>query len=166
MAMKLGGMVAAIMLGAATTGAAPGWRPDTPDRVAIRAQIEALSTEYYYRVDHDDAEGVVELFTPDAVMEIAGQRLVGRDAIRDYYAKRSKSWVTRHITTNLRITYVDADHVEVVRTFTHYQGDRADGPGPYPANPSVAEYRERVERGTDGVWRYAHRASTALFSRR
>jgi hypothetical protein len=147
-----------------TASAIPSWRPDTPERVAIRAQIEALSIEYYYRIDHGNSEDVIELFTPNAILEIGGQKLTGREAIRRYYANRSRTWITRHVSTNLRITYIDADHVDVIRLFTYYHGDKAESAGPYPALPSVAEYHEIVERGPDGAWRYAFRASTPVFS--
>jgi hypothetical protein len=147
--------------------ALPDWYPGTPERIAIRAQIEALSTEYYYRLDHGEGQSVAELFTPEGVFRPGGSGpFVGREAIRDYYARRSKTWVTRHVSTNLRLVYVDADHVEAVRTFTYYMGDRAKSAGPYPAIPSVSEYRESVVRGADGVWRYALRVATGLFSAR
>ena len=143
------------------------WRPDTATKAAIRAEIEALSIEYYYRIDHGEAESVVDLFTEDGLFHPGGSKpIVGRPAIRAYYAARSKSWVTRHVTTNLRLTYIDADHVEAVRLFTHYMGDRADGAGPYPAIPSVGEYQESIVRGADGRWRYASRVASALFARR
>lgn len=161
--------VLAVMPAHAQRGGAtmPDWWPGTPERVAIRAQIEALSTEYYYRIDHGDAESVAELFTPDGVFQPGGSPpLVGREAVRAYYARRSKTFITRHVSTNLRLTYVDARHVEAVRVFTHYLGDSAEGAGPYPAIPSVAEYRETLVRGDDGQWRYASRVAMAIFSRR
>ena len=147
--------------------AMPDWWPGTPERVAIRAQIEALSIEYYHRIDHGDAEHAADLFTPDAIFQPGGtERMVGRAAIRAYYVRRSKTIRTRHITTNLRLTYVDADHVEAVRAFTYYVGETAGNPGPYPAEPSVGEYRESLVRGADGMWRYALRVATPVFIRR
>lgn len=163
----LGGLLLVAMWPAAAPAESADWWPGTAERIAIRTQIEALAVEYYYRIDHGDAEGAAELFTPDGRFQPGGSKpLVGRDAIRAYYAARSRTWVTRHITTNLRLTYVDADHVEAVRVFTHYLGDSADGPGPYPASPSVGEYHESLVRGADGQWRYARRVASAVFSRR
>lgn len=142
------------------------WQPDTPEKVAIRAEIEALSIEYYYRIDHGEAERAADLFTDGGIFQPGGSKpIVGRGAIRAYYAQRPKTWVTRHVTTNLRLTYIDADHVEVVRVFTHYIGDSAQGPPPYPAMPSVGEYKELLVRGTDRRWRYASRIASAVFSR-
>jgi uncharacterized protein (TIGR02246 family) len=168
----------AVALAVATFGSAPAlaqggrtppmpdWWPGSQARLLARAQIDALATEYYYRIDHGDAEGVAELFTPDAIFHPGGVApIVGRDAIRTYYARRPRSWLTRHVTTNLRLAFIDDDHVEAVRIFTHYFGDTSKAPGPYPAYPSVAEYRESVVRGADGMWRYSSRVATALFAR-
>ena len=47
------------------------------DGALIRAQIEALNIEFWYRVDHQNGEGVAELFCEDGVYSIAGGRNVG-----------------------------------------------------------------------------------------
>jgi len=147
--------------------AIPDWWPGTAERMAIRSQIEALTTEYYYRVDHGESERVAELFTPDCVFQPGGtERMIGREAVRAYYANRPKTWVTRHVSTNLRLRYVNPDRVEIIRLFTHYLGDTRDGPGPYPAVPSVAEYREVAVRGDDGQWRFESRVAIPLFARK
>ena len=145
----------------------PDWWPATPEQLATRAQIDALSTEYYYRLDHGEGEGVVELFTPDGVLQMGDEApVVGHEALMAYYAARPKTRIPRHVSTNLRLTYVDADHVEAVRDLTYYHADTADGPGPYFAIPAVVEYRESVVRGSDGRWRYASRKVTPLFTER
>ena len=146
--------------------AMPGWWPGTPEQIAARAQIEALGAEYYYRIDHGEAESAADLFIPDGVFHPGGSPpLAGREAIRAYYAARSRTIVTRHVSTNLRLTYLDADHAEAVRVITHYLREGVDGSAASSANPSVMEYRESLVRGEDGLWRYASRVATALFSR-
>lgn len=149
-----------------STAALSSWSPDTPERLAIRAEIEALGTEYYYRIDHGDAPRAAELFTKDGILHIGADRIVGRDAVHAYYIARSKTRITRHVSTNLRLTYIDANHVEAVRDITYYHGDPAASPGPYPANPSVTEYRESLVRGDDHVWRYAARVASLIFPER
>ena len=146
---------------------ASDWWPATPDQLATRAQIEALSNEYYYRLDHGEAEGVVELFTPDGVLQMGDEApVVGREALKAYYAARPKTRITRHVSTNLRLTYIDADHVEAVRDLTYYHAETTQGSGPYSAVPAVVEYRESVVRGSDGRWRYASRKVDPVFSER
>lgn len=146
---------------------AADWWPETPDQRAIRVQIEALSTEYYYRLDHGEAEGVVELFTPDGVLQMGDEAPVaGHEALKAYYAARPKTRITRHVSTNLRLSYLDADHVEAIRELTYYHADTAAGPGPYFAIPAVVEYRESLVRGSDGRWRYASRKVVPVFGER
>jgi len=142
--------------------ASADWSPTTIERMLIRAQVEALAIEYYYRVDHGNSEGVVELFTPDGFLQIADlPPVAGRDALREYYAARSKTRVTRHLTTNIRLAYIDADHVEMVRDITYFHGEGMDLP---PANPSITTYYESVVRGEDGQWRFAERVAKPRFS--
>jgi len=148
----------------AGTGAAhgKGLRDETADRVAI----EQLVVEYSYLLDHGRATELAALFTPDAVFDNPNLKLhaVGREAIAAYYAKRAKEpRTTRHITTNLRLVFDTPDQARGTRTILYYRGDGA-GP-PFPAAPgSVDEYVELFQRGVDGRWRFASRASTLIFS--
>ncbi len=150
----------------AAEGVSGKWRPDAAEDALIRAQIEALTTEYYYRIDHGNAESVAELFTPDGVFKPGGSGpYVGREAIRAYYAARSKTIVTRHVSTNLRLTYIDPDHVDGLRVITYFRGDPAEGPPPYHTTPGLMEYHESFVRGHDGQWRFASRRVELLFMR-
>lgn len=157
--------LAPLALAAAIPVALPDWSPATPERLAAKAEIEALEIEYYYRVDHGPAESAADLYTPDGVLQTGtSPELHGREAIRAFYAQRNKSWVTRHITGNMRLRYIDATHVEVTRAYIYFRGDAASGPGPYPAVPAVAEYVELVVKGSDGQWRYASRIAKNIFT--
>ena len=59
------------------------------DDLRIRAEIEALCVEFWYRVDHQNGEGVADLFTEDGVYSVATGRNVGRAAIAESYVKRA-----------------------------------------------------------------------------
>jgi hypothetical protein len=159
--------MAALAQARQSAAAMPDWWPGTPERLATRAQIEALSLEYYYRLDHGEADRVPELFTQDGTLQMSDDApIVGRKAIEAFYAARSKTRRTRHVSTNLRLTYVDANHVEAVREITYYAGETANNRGPYPAEPAIAEYAEKLVRGEDGRWRYAWRKATPVFGAR
>jgi len=55
----------------------------TPMSTPARAAAEA----YVARVNERDLDGLVELFAPDAILLAAGgQRMQGKDEIRDFYA--------------------------------------------------------------------------------
>lgn len=149
----------------AVSAAMPDWWPGDAERVAIRAEVEALLHEYYYLIDHGEAESVQHMFTPDAVLRIVSREpLRGRAAIAEHYANRSKALVTRHVTSNLRVRHLGPDHVEALRVITYYRGLTTDGPGPYPATPAVVEYTEELVRGDDGRWRFTSRKSIPLFT--
>lgn len=138
----------------------------TNDQLLTRVAIEALCVEYFYLLDHGRAVELADLFTENGVQDFGGERrLVGRDPIREYYAERSKTRITRHITTNLRLVYESADRVRGLRAFTHYAGEASEGELP-PAIPSVAEYEEVFERGSDGIWRFAYRKPISVFDKK
>jgi len=136
----------------------------TTEQLLIRVAIEALCIEYFYLIDHGQAEKIADLFTENGVQDYGdGRKFVGRDAIRKNFAARSKTIITRHITTNLRLVYESSNRVTGIRTFTHYSGEGAELP---PAIPSVAEYEEIFERGSDGQWRFAYRKAISIFSKK
>ena len=39
----------------------------------VRAEIEALNVEFWYRVDHENGEGVADLFCEDGVYSVAAR---------------------------------------------------------------------------------------------
>ncbi len=72
----------------------------------VRAEIEALNVEFWYRVDHENGEGVAELFSEDGVYSVARGRNAGRAAIaRVLRAAAARGpRVSRHVHSNLRLT--------------------------------------------------------------
>jgi len=74
---------------------------------------------------------VTALFTDDAVLELSAGRFEGIDAIRAFYAKRQASTnvVSRHVSTNISIDVVDADHATGLVRLTFYRVVW-DGEGP------------------------------------
>ena len=53
------------------------------------ADIEALSIEFWYRVDHQNGVGVADLFTEDGVYSVANGQSAGRAAIAESYVQRA-----------------------------------------------------------------------------
>lgn len=54
----------------------------------VRAEIEVLNVEFWYRVDHEGGEGVAELFCEDGVYSVPRGRNEGREAIAQSYVLR------------------------------------------------------------------------------
>jgi uncharacterized protein (TIGR02246 family) len=134
-------------------------QPHLLDRVAI----EDLIATYLYRLDHGQANTLADLFTDDGVLDVGGlgpQK--GRDAIKAYYAKRSTTRTTRHVSTNLYVVFDDASHARAVHTLTYYAAEGAP-PLPAAAPSGVADYAEKLTRGADGRWRFQHRKPTPIF---
>ena len=67
----------------------------------LRLEIEALNAEFAYLIDHDQSDGVADLFTVDGVYgRSTGDRSVGREAIRDSYKRRKTMGRARQDTSS------------------------------------------------------------------
>ena len=136
------------------------------EELLLWVEIERLNAEFAYLIDHDQADRVPDLFTPDGVYgRSTGERSVGREAIRESYRRRAAHGVrtARHIFSNLRLTVESADRVRGTVILTLFA---EDGPPPHPALPLiVADYDDVYERGPDGRWLYRERIITWLFKR-
>lgn len=127
------------------------------DRVAIE---DVLAT-YLYRLDHGQTDHLAELFADDGVMDVENVGPVkGHAAIADYYSKRSKTRITRHVMTNLYVDFDDADHAHTTHTLIYFMGE---GAGPFPAAPGgVADYANSFMR-KNGKWLIVYRRPTPIF---
>jgi uncharacterized protein (TIGR02246 family) len=121
------------------------------------ADIEALLTEYGWRIDHHGDVG--ELFTPDGVVIAPGVGLTlkGRDAIARHFASRAAdaSEVTRHIWCDLRISGVTGDTACIQTTQVTYLRHASE---PAAARHTmVGETHDVVLRNSTGEWRFSER---------
>jgi uncharacterized protein (TIGR02246 family) len=135
------------------------------DEVAlIRAHIEALNVEFWYRVDHQNGAGVAELFCEDGVYSVPGGRNTGRAAIAESYVKRAARGprVSRHVFSNLRLTIETPTLAHGVSMLTLWARD-GEAPLALTLPVSVSDVRDTYVKGDDGVWRIHHRHSTAAF---
>jgi hypothetical protein len=71
-------------------------------------QCVALSAKYALYCD-TARERIPELFTEDALLDLPGRRLEGREAIRKSFGPRP-SVATIHICTNVVVEGIDEDH--------------------------------------------------------
>lgn len=132
----------------------------------IRTAIEELIVDFAWRIDHQQGHGVEELFHEDGEYVLFGHPVQGRAAIESLYAHRRARGVrtSRHLFSNLHITATDDDTVHAVSVLTLHA---ADGEPPLPMRAlMVADYDDVIKRGRDGRWRFARRATTAVFQAR
>jgi ketosteroid isomerase-like protein len=139
---------------------------DFRQMLMLRLEIDALNAEFAYLIDHDQSEGVADLFTEDGVYgRSTGQRSTGREAIRDSYRLRKDAGVrtARHIFSNLRLTPISDTQLRGSVILTLFA---EDGPPPHPAEPLViADYDDIYELSDDGRWRYRERIISWIFVR-
>jgi uncharacterized protein (TIGR02246 family) len=155
----------ALLTSVGVAAAQPAEEPQVSRDASLldRVAIEDLIATYLYRLDHGQANTLADLFTEDGVLDVAATGpLTGRDAIGAYYANRSTTRTTRHVSTNLYIIFDDATHAHAVHTLTYYMAEGAP-PLPAAAPMGVADYAETLVKGEDGVWRFQHRRPTPIF---
>lgn len=130
----------------------------------IRRAVDALVTEFAYRIDFEQGLTVPELFTSDGYYEQDGKRSTGRSAIRNAYTKRASLGprTARHLFTNLRLTRVghrEYAGASIMLLFAE------NGLPPLPAAPLlVADVADRYECHGDRIL-IRSRTLTSIFIR-
>jgi uncharacterized protein (TIGR02246 family) len=144
-------------------------RMDSLERLVIERDCERLVTEYCHLVDHNEAEGIAELFTEDGVWKSVEATLDGREQIRKAMAERQANTrrMSRHVCNNFSLKILDADHAEGIVYLTLYRHDGKEGRrlSPLEGPAMVGEYRDRFVRTSQG-WQIAHREIAVDFLRR
>jgi hypothetical protein len=137
---------------------------DERDERQVRAELDALNVEFWYRVDHLDGAGVDQLFTEDGVYSIAGGRNAGRRAIADSYVQRAARGprLSRHVHSNLRIAFESPTRAHGTSTLTLWARD-GEAPLDLSLPVSVSDVDDDYVLEDDGVWRIAHRHLTTVF---
>lgn len=130
----------------------------------VRAEIEALNVEFWFRVDHEGGEGVAELFCEDGVYSVPRGSNEGREAIAQSYVLRRARGprVSRHVHSNLRVTVVSPTEAHGVSLLTLWARD-GEAPLSIAMPVSVSDVRDEYERGEDGIWRIRHRHISPAF---
>lgn len=137
-------------------------RPETPagdllDKLAIREVLER-----YMRYNDDGAaDRIAELFDDDAVFQVVGQLVVGREAIRDFFRRGRDAdppaWTepgqlltqpaSLHLSANPVID-VDGDTATSELDFHVVRRDENGR----AKSTLVGRYRDRLRRRDDGSW--------------
>jgi ketosteroid isomerase-like protein len=134
------------------------------DLLEIRAALEDLNTEFTYCLDHDDIDGLVALFTEDALYTHGPRRSEGRTAIEALFRDRAAAGprTARHLYSGLRLDIQSgtrAKGTSVCMTFA-----QSGVPPLAPAVPIlVADFNDVYARGDDGRWRIRERHIVRIF---
>jgi 3-phenylpropionate/cinnamic acid dioxygenase small subunit len=128
-----------------------------PEQVPIedRLAIEALVTEYAWRLDHQRWHDVVELCTEDAVLHIRGREIAGHAGLGEWADRRAEraNRRTQHQMTLLRLYPVAPDEVHGTAALVLHVA-KTGGGGTYV--DLVGEYEDEYVRTADG-WRFKRR---------
>ena len=135
-------------------------------RLLIERACEVLVIEYALHLDHKRADAFAGLFTEDAHFRHAryAEPMIGRARIGQWIADYAPDTLVRHVTANIRVDVIDADHARGTSYSTAYRVAGHDGTLPAPlAGPyCVVEYDDRYQR-TAGGWKFAYRSFFYVF---
>jgi gamma-hexachlorocyclohexane dehydrochlorinase len=125
------------------------------DELESRAALRDLVTDYCIGFDTHDWDRFIAIWHEDAIWEIGPPfgTFTGHEGIRQaVYDVLYPAWrETHHLTTNLRLTFIDADHVQGVCD--------VDCMGASPNNVVQmvgATYKDDFKR-KDNVWKISRR---------
>ena len=115
--------------------------------------------------DENDAEGFAGAFTADATWSRPGvDTLAGRQAIRDFMARRPGGRVMRHVGGGADASLTSDTTAVVISQATIFSTKHDGGlPAPLPAPTKILEYRDELVRTPDG-WQIACRTTTDVFA--
>jgi ketosteroid isomerase-like protein len=116
---------------------------------------EQLFVDLPRYIDAGQATRARDLFTDDAVLELAGQRHVGVDAICRFLEEReaNRNRHTRHLASNFRLSEVSDSSAHATGSLAVYVATD-DGP---PALEVIADCDVDFVRLPDGEWRMSRR---------
>ncbi|WP_137919266.1 nuclear transport factor 2 family protein [Hydrogenophaga sp. 2FB] len=99
-------------------------------------------------VDANALDDLCDCFAPDAVLvRPSGQRLEGRQAIRDAYAQRDPHRLTVHVIADTDGHAVSEDEMNVFSRVLLFQGLRGETHGPVPPqSQAVGSFEDRLVR--------------------
>ena len=118
-----------------------------------REAVRDLVARYNGNGDSGRIDVVLELFAPNAVMEVTGTTYTGRDAIRGRFMNASTDLATpaiQHHTSTLQIELVDEQHARARSYFQVLMGAGLDHWGRYTDEFGVV----------DGRWLFTRRKVT------
>ncbi|MFD7944514.1 nuclear transport factor 2 family protein [Streptomyces sp. NPDC059744] len=115
---------------------------------------ERLVIEFVRRLDLGEPGTVAELFTTDGSWEWPGgeRRIVGREALRDYFGGRPVDRLSRRMCTNILVTVDSATTASSTTYFATYRIDGRSDSLPSPRLPAnIGHYEDTFRKGA-GVW--------------
>jgi hypothetical protein len=135
--------------------------PATPTgRLEDEAACARLCVDFANHLDARRYEQVLDLFTEDAALDRMGNVSAGREDIARFLAARPADVTTRHVCSNIRVSFDAASEDEAGGVcyvlFFQGTGEACAGAAQLSGPPSVVEYHDRFLRTAVG-WRIRSR---------
>jgi ketosteroid isomerase-like protein len=142
---------------------------DALQRLLIEDDCRNLVLRAATLADAHDAAGFAALFAADAVLQRPNAApLAGREAIREAYAQRPRSRLTRHLVTNTRITVESATQARghsLVLLWAGSSDDDAGAQGRPAQGPALlGEFDDRFVL-VQGQWQFERRDASFVMHR-
>ncbi len=143
-----------------------GRTPDVCSGLAREHACARLVLDLARFTDSGDYAAALALFSDDAVMDRDGEVFRGIAALRQAYAQRPASRITRHVLSNIVVQLDGTDQAQVSSYVTVYRHMREPGEGgpPYrmPGADVLGEYQDRLVHTAAG-WRLVSRITRTVF---
>jgi hypothetical protein len=130
-------------------------------RQAIEAELISLSHAFAYGMDYHQYDELVELFTPDALLDRVLEVHHGRQEISEGVRARTRAMAIRHVSTNFHFTHIDAETVRgVVYNISHFAPvDDGRLPAVYGSTHGMLlDFHDLYKLTPDG-WKFAERVA-------
>lgn len=138
-------------------------RKFTPEQMLAAFELEQMLYDFAQEIDHNGAQDVGRFYAEDGAFRTGGVDIQGRAALQGFYDNRNAAVrqhqkdgerTGRHIFTNVRVIFDDADPDKATLTFTNinYAGE-GKAPVQGLGSPSaIADGRFECARQADGHW--------------
>lgn len=141
-------------------------------RASDALDLQQLISEYCFELDLTGGLDSYRFFTADGLLDVGKMSLRGHDEMKAFYknlveqakaADPSGARTTRHVFTNLRIDFDDADHATV--DFIVMNFSSAGAPPVFDATTPtvVSDARCKCRRESDGAWRIVEFTGAPIF---
>ena len=138
-------------------------RKFTAEQMLAAFELEQMLYDFAYEIDLNGAKDVGRFYTEDGAFRTGGVNVQGRAGLQGFYDTRNENVkkhqkggerTGRHIFTNVRVVFDEADDTKATLTFTN---PNCAGEGPAPVQglggPSaIADGLFECERQADGHW--------------
>lgn len=136
------------------------------ERLLAERACERLIVEFVHKLDLGDPGDVADLFTDAGFWEWAegDRRIVGRDALRSYFAGRPADRLSRRICTNILVTVTSESTATATTYFTTYRVDGHVGGFVPPRAPTQVGHYEDTFVKVEGRWLLSARSLYLAFA--